>query len=183
MRDIENWNNKVKQKAMERLLTPRQRAVMKDCVLPDVSDFRDTYIFGDTNTGKTILAVAMMLELEKQAYLQGKTIQSIFVNVEEMMDKLKASFDSETSETTFELLEKYKNADVLVLDDFGLTKPTEWVYRILYQVVNYRWENMLTTIYTSNHDLKAVEAVFKDNRIVSRIQRQCVIVKKKPFNK
>jgi DNA replication protein DnaC len=182
MRDIENWNKRVRQKTMERLLSPRQLSVLQDCVLPDVSEFRDTYIFGDTHTGKTILAVAILIEAEKRAYLSGVSIHSIIVNVEDMMDRLKASFDNETPETTYQLIESYKTADVLVLDDFGLTQPTEWVYRKLYQIINHRWENMLMTIYTSNNDLKQVEAIFKDSRIVSRIQRQCVIVKKKPYN-
>ncbi len=44
-----------------------------------------------------------------------------------------------------------KRPEVLVLDDIGKSKASDFVYEELYSIVNDRWEQGKTTIFTSNH--------------------------------
>ena len=41
--------------------------------------------------------------------------------------------------------------DVLILDDLGKVKPTDFVYQEFYRLVEGRWADELTTIFTANH--------------------------------
>jgi DNA replication protein DnaC len=43
-----------------------------------------------------------------------------------------------------------KTVPVLVIDDLGQEKKSEWTNQILYQVINYRYEHMSPIIITTN---------------------------------
>jgi len=100
-----------------------------------------------------------------------------FINTTDLLFKFKASYIHRSDETETELLEKYSKAKLLILDDFGIDKITDWSFQMLYVLINNRYENMLPTIFTSNHDLDEQAAKLGDNRITSRIQESCEIVK------
>ena len=51
-----------------------------------------------------------------------------------------------------EVLTAYKTADLLVIDDLGKERATEWSVPILYRIINDRYENMLPTIITTNYN-------------------------------
>ncbi len=118
-------------------------------------------------SGKTRLAVGVGNALIKNC---NQTVR--FLTTIALLNKIKASFDSE--ESTEGLIYEMSNVDVLILDDIGSEKPTEWVNNILFTIINDRMSAKKITIFTSN---TAVELLNLDERITSRIGKMTIPIK------
>ena len=75
-----------------------------------------------------------------------KGYKAIIVYYPEMLRTLKESFYDDFGL----IMNDLKNADILLLDDIGAERPSEYVCERLYDLINHRYTNMLSTIYTSN---------------------------------
>ena len=60
------------------------------------------------------------------------------------------TFDRDASDTYLELFRRLCTVDVLVLDDLGAEKQTEWVLEQLYSIVNERWQDRRSIVVTTN---------------------------------
>ncbi len=89
----------------------------------------------------------MLLEEAKQIYLDGGTEQLVFISTPELFSEIKSTYDTNSLACEREVLEHYQRAHLLVLDDFGTIKPTDWVLQTLYLIINYRYENLKKTIF------------------------------------
>ncbi len=113
---------------------------------------------GGYGSGKTHLAAA----IANFAVQMG--VPTLFLTVPDLLDTLRFAYDS--VETTFEdRFEQIKNAQLLVLDDFGTQNATGWAQEKLFQIINYRYINKLPLVVTTNLALDEIEA-----RIRSRLQ-------------
>ena len=99
-------------------------------------------IFGGVGSGKTHLAAAIA-----NAFI-NRGIPVLFGTYSEHLEKLREEFDSKKRE----YLSMMKNTPVLVLDDIGKERRSEWTQQIIFDVVNYRYEHLLPTIITTNFD-------------------------------
>ena len=91
-------------------------------------------------------------------------VPTLFLTVPDLLDSLRFSFDSET--TTFEeRFDDIRKAQLLLLDDFGTQNASAWAQEKLFQIINYRYINRLSTIITTNLSLEEIE-----ERIRSRLQ-------------
>lgn len=115
------------------------------------------YLQGGSGCGKTHLAAAAA------NYAVGMGVPTLFLTVPDLLDTLRAAYDSE--DTTFERrFDEIRNAQLLVLDDFGTQNASGWAREKLFQVVNFRYINRLPTIVTTNLLLSEI-----DERIRSRL--------------
>jgi DNA replication protein DnaC len=113
---------------------------------------------GKFGAGKTHLAAAIANDAV------DKGIPTLFITVPDLLDSLRFAFDSK--ETTFEeRFEEIRNASLLVLDDFGTHNATPWAQEKLFQILNYRYVNKLSTVVTTNLSLDDIEG-----RVRSRLQ-------------
>jgi len=71
----------------------------------------------------------------------------------------------------------------LVLDDLGTCKLSEWMFEILYSLINYRYEYLKTTIITSNYSIEQLAELWNDDRITSRIVRSGEVFEKEHYLK
>lgn len=72
------------------------------------------------------------------------------------------------------MFERYTGAALLVLDDLGESKATDWAYETLKSVIGERYNNRKPTIFTSNRSLPELRAAgLYDERITSRIFEMC----------
>jgi len=130
-------------------------------------DGRGLYITGTVGCGKTHLAAAIVHELARQ------NVYTLFVFVPDFLDEIRSTYDDknqdEERENPFELA---KISTVLILDDLGTEKVTEWANEKLLQLINYRTSNNLTTIITSNYTLQELPGRL-GQRIYSRIKGAC----------
>ncbi len=124
------------------------------------------YLCGDVGTGKTHLAVAVMNEL-----ITKKRVPSLFVTVPELLDNLRGAYNDPGRDLD-EWMAAVKNADLLVLDDLGSERVTEWVQERVFVVVNHRYREVLPTLFTSNIGPKDLAAKLGE-RTASRIISMC----------
>ncbi len=116
---------------------------------------------GQNGCGKTHLASAVA----NRALQRGLSV--FFAVVPDLLDYLRASFAPGRELPYDELFHLVRNADLLVLDDFGAQSATPWAQEKLYQVVNYRHLAGLPTIVTTDRSWDDLLAV--NPRIVARI--------------
>ena len=182
MRNLDRWNKVIRPKIVKQF-TPRIQRDLKLLKTPKTipKDFNSVFIWSKTShTGKTILSIFYLLQEQKDLYLTAKNETCVFITMESLLTKIKESyFKGGLSDDNF--LDYYLSAHLLIIDDIGVEKPSEWVYSIIYNLINTRIEYLRKTIITSNQDLDGLSNFFGDNRITSRIDREYEILNKKKF--
>jgi len=178
MRDEKTWQDSILPTMMDRF-PPRIARDLKKYGRPkDVPPLGSYYVYGPTGTGKTILGAWMCLDACKVRYLEGKSMDVILTKTSELFFDLRRSY-SDKSIDQHGYIEQHANTFFWVLDDFGSERPTDWVGDILYLLIDRRYENLATTVFTSNHSLDELAQAFADDRIPARIERMCKIIHKK----
>ena len=105
---------------------------------------------GGYGSGKTHLAAAVA------NFVVGMGVPTLFLTVPDLLDALRFAYGSE--DTTFEeRFEQIRSAKLLVLDDFGTQNATGWAQEKLFQIINYRYINKLSTVVTTNLSLDEIE--------------------------
>ncbi len=108
------------------------------------------FIAGDFGVGKTYLSIAFINTMAKKGYRCSFIKTGQFVN---MMRSLLISDKNEYDD----LLERIKNSDYLVFDDFGTETLTSYSRDdLLFTILDYRMENKRLTVFTSNLTMKAL---------------------------
>lgn len=137
------------------------------------------FITGNPGTGKTHLAVASLAyHIPRQPKVKSSSsylpqdVKYDFLPSVEFFLELKASFGMDLGEA--EVLKKYGNG-ILILDDVGSEKVSDWSRQMFYTLLDRRYRNMTQTILTSNMSLdQLAESI--DDRISSRIVEMCEII-------
>ena len=150
-------------------------------------DFVDTYpaveagllLLGPSGVGKTHLACAILSEL-----VARKGVAGMYVDFSDLLMSIQTSFRPDADLSKESILHPYAEAEVLVLDELGASKPHPWVLDVLYNLLNTRYNRKKITIVTSNfEDEPDTAAGERDrledrvgNRIRSRLFEMCLIV-------
>jgi DNA replication protein DnaC len=129
--------------------------------------------YGDTGVGKTHLAVALMREA-----IVRKTARAVFYETRELLKMVRDTYSGSAEMTELAVLRPVLEAEILVLDDLGLEKKSEWVDETLGLVINTRYsERRLTVITTNLRDLDSTEpgsfAFQLGLRTRSRLKEMC----------
>lgn len=130
---------------------------------PNTPEGKGLLLMGGCGVGKTHLAVAALLDIIHS----GKPGRLLFSNFQDLIQEIQASFDADTPTTKSEILRPVLEADLLVLDELGSQKPTQFVQDILYYVINTRYNEERTTIFTTNYYDRAAEA--KEETLEQRV--------------
>jgi len=109
-------------------------------------------ILGRCGVGKTHLAVSILKAL---VYKHGSV--ALFYDFRDLLKKIQNSYNPVSQTSELQILEPVLSSDVLVLDDLGSERPTEWVRDMFAYIVNTRYNQKLTTIITSNFEDKPKE--------------------------
>ena len=102
-------------------------------------------LIGKIGTGKTHLAVGIVKEL-----ILTRGVPCLFYDYRELLKEIQNSYNSSVQTTELEVLRPVFETDVLVLDELGAVKPTEWVWDTVSLILNTRYNNNRTTIITTN---------------------------------
>lgn len=118
---------------------------------PVGTDGKGLLLVGSIGVGKTHLAVGMLREL-----ISSKGVRGLFCDYRELLKEVQHSYNPQVLTTELGVLEPVFKAEVLVLDELGAAKPTEWVWDTVAHILNTRYNDKLTTIITTNYpDLAA----------------------------
>ena len=113
----------------------------------DPRDGTGLLIIGKIGTGKTHLAVGITKEL-----ILNKGISCLFYDYRELLKEIQNSYNATVQTTELDVLRPVFEADVLVLDELGAVKPTEWVWDTVSLILNTRYNDNRTTIITTNFE-------------------------------
>ncbi|MGD0309592.1 MAG: ATP-binding protein [Acidobacteriota bacterium] len=101
---------------------------------------------GNCGVGKTHLAVSLL----KQIILE-KRDNGLFYDFRDLLREIQSSWNSVSQASELEVLRPVLAADVLVLDELGANKPTEWVRDTIAHIINCRYNDKKLTVFTSNY--------------------------------
>jgi DNA replication protein DnaC len=133
---------------------------------------------GNAGCGKTHLAAAMVrLKIVRQPILLPKN-SVIFTTASDLLLKIRNSF-CEGEEKEIDIVDRYSEVPLLILDDLGAEKVTEWTQSTLYLIIDHRNRDQRWTIVTSNLTLPEIEQVY-GARIASRLSEMKVVSLKLP---
>ena len=99
-------------------------------------------ITGAHGVGKSHLAAAVVTRLIENGE------PGLFANVADFLDELRSTYDDENETQYNDIIEKYKEAPLLVLDDLGSYSFTNWAEEKLMQIVTHRFDAKNATIFT-----------------------------------
>jgi len=100
---------------------------------------------GDAGVGKTHLAVGIA-----KALIREKGIECVFYDYADLLKQIQDSYNPTVQTTELGLLRPVFETEVLVLDDLGSVRPTEWRWDTIRLILNTRYNDNLTTIITTN---------------------------------
>src|ERR1700737_925824 len=102
-------------------------------------------LMGPSRVGKTHLPVASLKELIRLGHA------GLFCDYRELLKEIQASYNPASESTEMGILEPIRTVEILVLDDLGASKPSDWVRDIVGIVLNARYNENLTTVITTNY--------------------------------
>jgi DNA replication protein DnaC len=108
---------------------------------------------GSNRRGKTGMAIGIL----KRAIAQN--VPAAFRTCSGLLTELKATYDKDNPRCFSEILEVLQTAPLLVLDDLGAEKLTEYAVEVLVELLDYRANNLLLTIFTTNLSWKRPDGV------------------------
>jgi DNA replication protein DnaC len=122
---------------------------------------------GPVGCGKTHLAAAIKNERDAHG------LQTLFKTAPDLLDYLRATYAPDSHVTYDRGFDAIRNAEVLILDDYGAHSSTPWAEEKLFQLLNYRFNARLATVITTNQPLDRVAqtsgAPTQELRILSRL--------------
>lgn len=133
-------------------------------------------LMGGCGVGKTHLAVSILKEL------LNKGISCLFYEFGALLKEIQDSYTPKTQSSELGVLSPVLNSEVLVLDELGGSKPTDWVRDTMAHIINTRYNDRKLTIFTTNYTderRSEREETLEDRigaRLRSRIYEMCKTV-------
>ncbi len=132
---------------------------------------------GPCGVGKTHLAVSIL----KRVIIE-KGDSGLFYDFRDLLREIQLSWDSVSQVSEWEILRPVLEARVLVLDELGSNKPTDWVRDTMAHIINCRYNDRRITIFTSNYldtPMRSGEETLTDRigiRLRSRLYEMCKLI-------
>ncbi len=101
-------------------------------------------LVGDPGTGKTHLAVAALRRLIERGH------DGVFWDYQNLLDRIRASYDPASGASDREAYQEALEVEILLLDDLGAHRVTEWVEDTVTSIITYRCNHRKPLIATTN---------------------------------
>jgi DNA replication protein DnaC len=131
-------------------------------------------LIGPPGIGKTHIAVAVLKDV-----IRSKHVRGLFYDVRDLLRVIRSTYNPVVRTAEMDILRPVMDADLLVLDDLGAEKPSEWVEETMNLIVNTRYNERRPTIFTTNYENLPDEAdldtlkVRVGFRLHSRLHEMC----------
>jgi DNA replication protein DnaC len=132
---------------------------------------------GPCGVGKTHLAVSILKRV-----ITEKGDSGLFYDFRDLLREIQLSWDSVSQVSEWDILRPVLEARILVLDELGSNKPTDWVRDTMAHIINCRYNDRRVTIFTSNYPdtpMRTGEETLTDRigiRLRSRLYEMCKLI-------
>jgi DNA replication protein DnaC len=106
---------------------------------------RGALFMGTVGIGKTHLAVSILKGLTERGF------NCLFYEFGALLKEIQSSYNSSTQTSELKVLAPIFDAEILVLDEIGASKPTDWVRDTMAHIINTRYNDKKLTIFTTNY--------------------------------
>jgi DNA replication protein DnaC len=156
-----------------------------------VQSYRDAYpavegkgllLTGESGVGKTHLIVALLKGLIE------KGADGLFLDYQELLKRIQSSYDPSLQTAEHRIIRPMLETEVVVIDDLGANRPTDWVQDTINYILNHRYNEKKPTLLTSNlreermsgpEGNRRTHETFEERvgtRVASRLHEMCRIV-------
>lgn len=104
-------------------------------------------LIGPPGIGKTHIAVAVLRRV-----VLDKGVRGLFYDVRDLLRIIRSTYNPIVRTAEMDVLRPVMDAELLVLDDLGAEKPSEWVEETVNLIVNTRYNQRRLTIFTTNYE-------------------------------
>ena len=113
---------------------------------------------GPCGVGKTHLAVSVLREA------LGKGMRGVYYDTRSLLSAIRSTYNPVTRASEADVLDEVMRAELLVLDDLGAERLTDWVEETMHLIVNTRYNEQRPTVFTTNYEDVPDEAPDVDPR-------------------
>ncbi len=104
-------------------------------------------LIGPPGIGKTHIAVAVLRQVVSEKRAQG-----LYYDTRSLLNTIRSTYDPVTRTSAVDVLRPVIGAELLVLDDLGAERLTDWVEETMNFIVNTRYNDRRSTIFTTNYE-------------------------------
>ena len=122
---------------------------------------------GDRGTGKTTLAMLISIHA-----LRAKRTVGIYT-ASKLLEAIRATYGEDSAMTLTELVDRLRAVDLLHIEDLAVPRTNDWVLEQLYTIVNDRYEQQRSVIFTADVERVSDLAERIGYRTVSRLIDLC----------
>lgn len=127
------------------------RIVKRFCtdIRRNLDEGRGLWLMGHTGTGKTTLG---FMVAATATHAQRSVLS---FNAVALLNRVRATFNPDSRESTEQVIRTLAEVELLHIEDLRVVRPTEWVLEQLYLIVNARYEERRSIVFTSDIDSDA----------------------------
>jgi DNA replication protein DnaC len=127
---------------------------------------RGLLLMGSVGVGKTHLAVSILKALTERSF------SCRFYEFGALLKEIQNSYNPVSQVTELKVLQPIFDCEILVLDEIGASKPTDWVRDTMAHIINTRYNDKKLTIFTTNYldERKAEREETLEDRIGVRLR-------------
>ncbi len=117
------------------------RAFVREFPAPDKPGL---LLIGSPGTGKTHLAIAALREL------MAKGFEGLFFDYQTLLDRIRSGYNEASGASEREAYRSALDAEILLLDDLGAQRVTDWVEDTVTSIITHRCNHRKPLIATTN---------------------------------
>ena len=123
-------------------------------------------LYGSAGTRKTTFGTKIMAK-KMMDHIGEFAVDGLWTTAPELLANIRSTYSAKSKTTEMEIMQKYSDVGLLLIDDLGAEKKTDWSLSAFYSILSNRINYMKFTIVTTNLTLEELHAW--EPRIASRL--------------